>query len=61
MTVDDADHGSYLGGDARREPTVVSAMAAFLDATVGGAPAAGLADLRAAGNRPGGSLEAGPE
>jgi dipeptidyl aminopeptidase/acylaminoacyl peptidase len=60
LTLEDADHGSYLGPEARRYRTVVDAIDAFLDATVGGAPAAGLADLRAAGNRPGVTLEAGP-
>ncbi len=61
LTVEDADHGSYLGPEARRFRTVVRAIEGFLDATIGGTPTAGLADLRAAGARPGVSLESGPE
>jgi alpha-beta hydrolase superfamily lysophospholipase len=60
LTVEDADHGSYLDPSAARYETVRDAIDAFLDATVGSSPGAGLADLHAAGNRPRVSLEPGP-
>jgi pimeloyl-ACP methyl ester carboxylesterase len=53
LTVVDGGHGEYLGRDADAHPAVLAAMLAFLDATVGGDPAGGLADLRTAGRTPG--------
>ena len=48
FTVEGGDHGSYLGADDPAFPAVRDGVLAFLDATIGGAPRAGLADLTTA-------------
>ncbi|MET0738470.1 MAG: alpha/beta hydrolase [Acidimicrobiales bacterium] len=53
LTVKRGDHDGYLRVDAAVHPAVRDAMVAFLHATIGGSPQAGLADLIHAGGRPG--------
>jgi dienelactone hydrolase len=53
LAVDRGDHGSYLGREDGAHTAVVAAIVAFLEATVGGDPGEGLADLADAGSRPG--------
>ena len=53
LTVKRGDHDGYLRADAAVHPAVRDAILAFLHATVGGSPQAGLADLIHAGGRPG--------
>jgi len=53
LTVLGGDHVDYLGRRSNRYPTVLAAVEAFLEATVGGDPRGGLVDLRNAGSEPG--------
>jgi dipeptidyl aminopeptidase/acylaminoacyl peptidase len=52
LAVVQGDHGGYLGPDNAAYPAVVAAIIAFFEATVGGDPQGGLADLRTAGGMP---------
>jgi len=56
LTVERGDHGGYLSADADVYPAVRDSILAFLHATVGASPQAGVADLITAGRRPGVSL-----
>jgi dipeptidyl aminopeptidase/acylaminoacyl peptidase len=53
LTVIDGDHGAYLGPTDAAYPAVVASIVAFVEATIGGVPQAGLADLTTAGSMPG--------
>jgi alpha-beta hydrolase superfamily lysophospholipase len=53
LTVKRGDHDAYLRADAAVHPAVRDAILAFLHATIGSSPQAGLADLIHAGGRPG--------
>jgi alpha-beta hydrolase superfamily lysophospholipase len=53
LTVERGDHDAYLRADDEVHPAVRDAILAFLHATIGGSPQAGLADLNNAGGRPG--------
>lgn len=53
LTVEQGDHGGYLGGDDGDYRSVRNAVLAFLVSTVGDQPQAGLADLAAAGSSAG--------
>ena len=53
LTVDRGDHDGYLRSAGVVHGAVRDAILAFLDATIGGSPQAGLADLNNAGGRPG--------
>ncbi|HEY8057455.1 MAG TPA: alpha/beta hydrolase [Acidimicrobiales bacterium] len=53
LTVDRGDHDGYLRSAGVVHAAVRDAILAFLDATIGGSPQAGLADLNFAGGRPG--------
>jgi dienelactone hydrolase len=53
LTVVGGDHGGYLNADDDAYPAVRDSILAFLHATVGGSPQAGLADLNTAGARAG--------
>ena len=53
LTVKRGDHDTYLQTDAAVHEAVRDAILAFLHATIGGSPQAGLADLIHAGGRPG--------
>ena len=58
LTVEQGDHGGYLGGDDGDYPAVRRAILAFLLSTVGSQPQAGLADLSSAGSAAGVRLTA---
>jgi pimeloyl-ACP methyl ester carboxylesterase len=53
LTVERGDHDGYLRSAGVVHDAVRDAILAFLDATIGGSPQAGLADLNNAGSRPG--------
>lgn len=58
VTVVDGDHGQYLGPEHDAYPAVVASIVSFFEATIGGDPQGGLADLRTAGSMDGVRLRA---
>lgn len=60
LTVERGDHDGYLRSAGLVHAAVSDAIMAFLAATVGGSPQAGLADLNTAGGRPGVTLTTRP-
>ena len=53
LAVEGGDHTGYLAADDRAFPAVVAAIVSFFEATIGGDPRGGLADLTNAGSMPG--------
>jgi len=53
LAVEHGDHTGYLAEDNRAFPAVVAAIVSFFEATIGGDPRGGLADLTTAGSMPG--------
>jgi dipeptidyl aminopeptidase/acylaminoacyl peptidase len=53
LAVEGGDHTGYLAPEDRAFPAVVAAIVSFFEATIGGDPRGGLADLTSAGSMPG--------
>ena len=53
VAVEGGDHTNYLAPEDRAFPAIVAAIVSFFEATIGGDPRGGLADLTSAGSMPG--------